>query len=34
MKVLAVSAGTSEGYEWVVAQWWETIMMIALSRRT
>ena len=34
VKVLAVSVRTSEGYEWVVAKWWETITMIALSRRT
>ena len=29
-----VAVGTSEGFEWVVEQWWETIMMIALARRT
>ena len=33
-KVLTVLVGTSEGYEWVAAQWWETITMIAPSRRT
>ena len=33
-KVLAVLVETSEGYEWVVVKWWETIAMIAPSRRT
>ena len=33
-KVLAVLVRTSEGYEWAVAKWWETITMIAPSRRT
>ena len=33
-KVLAVLVETSEDYEWVVAKWWETITMIALSSRT
>ena len=33
-RVLVVSVRTSEGYEWVVAKWWETITMIAPSRRT
>ena len=33
-RVLAVSVRTSKGYEWVVAKWWGTIMMIAPSRRT
>ena len=33
-KVLAVLVETSEGYEWVVAKWWETITMIAPSGRT
>ena len=33
-KVLMALAGTNEGYEWVVGQWWETIMKIALARRT
>ena len=34
VRVLVVAAGTSEGFEWVVEQWWETIMVIAPSRRT
>ena len=34
VKVLAALVGTSEGYAWVAAQWWETITMIAPSRRT
>ena len=29
-----VMVGISEGFEWVVEQWWETIMVIALVRRT
>ena len=33
-RVLVALAGTNEGYEWVVGQWWETIAMIALARRT
>ena len=33
-RVLAVLARTSEGFEWVGAKWWETITMIAPSRRT
>ena len=33
-RVLAVLARTSEGFEWVVAKWWEAITMIAPSRRT
>ena len=33
-RVLAVWVRTSEGFEWVVAKWWETITMIAPSRRT
>ena len=33
-RVLAVLVRTSEGYEWVVAKWWETIAKIAPSRRT
>ena len=33
-KVLAVLVGTSEGYEWVAVKWWETITVIAPSRRT
>ena len=33
-KVLVALVGTNEGYEWVVGQWWETIMKIAPVRRT
>ena len=33
-RVLMVLAGTNEGCEWVVGQWWETIAMIAPLRRT
>ena len=33
-KVLAVLVRTSEDYEWVAEKWWETITMIAPSRRT
>ena len=33
-RVLVVLVGTNEGYEWVVGQWWETMSMIALARRT
>ena len=33
-RVLAVSVRTSEGCRWVAAKWWETITMIAPSRRT
>ena len=33
-KVLAVLVRTSEDYEWVAVKWWETITMIAPSRRT
>ena len=33
-RVLTVLVRTSEGYEWVVVKWWETITMIAPSRRT
>ena len=33
-KVLAVLVRTSEGYGWVAVKWWETITMIAPSRRT
>ena len=29
-----VMEGTSEGFEWVVEQCWETIMVIAPTRRT
>ena len=34
VRVLAVLARTSEGYEWVAVKWWETITRIAPSRRT
>ena len=33
-KVLTVLVRTSEGYGWVAEKWWETITMIAPSRRT
>ena len=33
-KVLAALVETSEDYGWVAEQWWETITMIAPSRRT
>ena len=33
-RVLIVLVGTNEDYEWVVGQWWESIMMIAPARRT
>ena len=33
-KVLAVLVRTNEGYEWVAVKWWETIAVIAPSRRT
>ena len=33
-KVLVALVGTSEGCGWVAAKWWETITMIAPSRRT
>ena len=33
-RVLVALAGTNEGYEWVVGQWWESIAMIAPERRT
>ena len=33
-RVLAVFVRTNEDYEWVAAQWWETMMMIAPARRT
>ena len=33
-KVLMALAGTNEGFEWVVGQWWETIAKIAPARRT
>ena len=34
VKVLTVLVGTNEGYEWVAVQWWETITVIAPSKRT
>ena len=33
-RVLAVLVRTNKDYEWAVEQWWETITMIAPSRRT
>ena len=33
-KVLAALVGTSKGVKWVAEKWWETIAMIAPSRRT
>ena len=34
MRVLVVAVGTNEGFKWIVEQYWETIMVIALAGRT